>query len=180
MADTGAPWNLPYPVSSDLVRDGAQAIQDLAESVADSFVVKQVVFASTSTEVVNSTDTYEDTTLTATITPTSASSRVLVLVSQQGEINGASAGQVFFGIRLLRGSTVVFTPVTDANGPYDYGVGAGSSLYTRLHLAYVDSPNAATATTYKTQGRRYASGSTVFQAANPTNGTSTITLIEVA
>lgn len=34
MADTGAPWNLPYPLSTDLVRDGAQAIEDLAEATA--------------------------------------------------------------------------------------------------------------------------------------------------
>jgi len=34
MADTGAPWNLPYPLPSDLVKDGATAIQDLAEDVA--------------------------------------------------------------------------------------------------------------------------------------------------
>ena len=35
MADTGAPWNLPYPLPTDLVRDGAQAIEDLAEATAD-------------------------------------------------------------------------------------------------------------------------------------------------
>ena len=35
MADTGAPWNLPYPLPTDLVRDGADAIEDLAEATAD-------------------------------------------------------------------------------------------------------------------------------------------------
>jgi hypothetical protein len=34
MATTGAPWNLPYPVSTDLVRDGAVAIENLAEATA--------------------------------------------------------------------------------------------------------------------------------------------------
>ena len=34
MADTGAPWNLPYPLPTDLVRDGADAIKDLAEAAA--------------------------------------------------------------------------------------------------------------------------------------------------
>lgn len=33
MADTGAPWNLPYPLDTDLVIDGATAIQDLADAV---------------------------------------------------------------------------------------------------------------------------------------------------
>jgi hypothetical protein len=34
MADTGAPWNLPYPLDTDLVIDGAQNFEDLADSVA--------------------------------------------------------------------------------------------------------------------------------------------------
>jgi len=34
MSDTGSPWNLPYPLPTDLVRDGAQAIEDLAEATA--------------------------------------------------------------------------------------------------------------------------------------------------
>jgi hypothetical protein len=36
VATTGAPWNLPYPVPTDLVRDGAEAIEDLAEATASS------------------------------------------------------------------------------------------------------------------------------------------------
>jgi hypothetical protein len=35
MADTGAPFNLPYPLSTDLVIDGASDIQDLAEQVEE-------------------------------------------------------------------------------------------------------------------------------------------------
>jgi hypothetical protein len=34
MATTGSPWNLPYPIPTDLVRDGADAIKDLAEDTA--------------------------------------------------------------------------------------------------------------------------------------------------
>jgi hypothetical protein len=34
MATTGSPWNLPYPLPTDLVRDGADAIKDLAEDTA--------------------------------------------------------------------------------------------------------------------------------------------------
>jgi hypothetical protein len=35
MADTGLPWELPYPLPTDLVRDGAAAIQALAEATAN-------------------------------------------------------------------------------------------------------------------------------------------------
>jgi hypothetical protein len=34
MATTGAPWNLPYPLDTDLVIDGASDIEDLADGVA--------------------------------------------------------------------------------------------------------------------------------------------------
>jgi hypothetical protein len=34
MATTGAPWNLPYPIDTDLVIDGAQNFEDLADGVA--------------------------------------------------------------------------------------------------------------------------------------------------
>jgi len=34
VADTGLPWDLPYPLPPDLVRDGADAIKDLAEATA--------------------------------------------------------------------------------------------------------------------------------------------------
>jgi hypothetical protein len=36
MADTGAPYFLPYPENTDLVRDGADAIKDLAEALAQA------------------------------------------------------------------------------------------------------------------------------------------------
>jgi len=36
MATTGSPWNLPYPLPTDLVRDGADAIKDLAEGTASA------------------------------------------------------------------------------------------------------------------------------------------------
>jgi hypothetical protein len=41
MADTGAPFQLPYPEPSSLVRDAPQAFQDLAEKVEDYLLVKE-------------------------------------------------------------------------------------------------------------------------------------------
>ena len=46
--------------------------------------VLQVVMGNTTTSAYTNTNTFIDTNLTATITPTSASSKVLVLVSQNG------------------------------------------------------------------------------------------------
>jgi hypothetical protein len=43
MATTGAPWNLFYPLGTDLVRDGAGDIQQLAEDVAAGLTVASVI-----------------------------------------------------------------------------------------------------------------------------------------
>ncbi len=87
MSDTGAPWNLPYPLPTDLVRDGAQAIQDLAEATADG--LDDAGNAGIGSNVVQTvkTDTFTTTSLTAvnitglqvTITPSSATAKVLLI-----------------------------------------------------------------------------------------------------
>jgi hypothetical protein len=145
--------------------------------------ILQVVQASTTTQVSVATTTYTDTTLTATITPTSVTSQILVMVSQQtyatrtGNANG-------LGVRLLRDATVIFTPPTDATGPYISYIGAGTfvQLFNQVNFQVLDSPATTSPVTYKTQGRPYTilnSGSATFQNAGVVAGTSFITLFEV-
>jgi|TARA_R100000030_G_scaffold458_2_gene510 hypothetical protein len=150
--------------------------------------IKQVVQASTSTETVISSTTYADTTLTASITPSSTSSKILVIVDQQFTINRSStANNAGAGIKLLRDSTVIHTPVTNADSnplePY------GESFFNhflRFTLTKLDSPSSTSSVTYKTQGRPHltsASGYVNFQATGNNYvqaGTSYITLLEVA
>lgn len=141
--------------------------------------LKQVVFATTGTQTTISTTTYTDTTLTATITPTSNTSTILVFVNQGALCtdNNADAGG---NLKLLRGATVVYEP--DAgNGLNTMYIGATGATQTDLGFAmtmiYNDSPATTSATTYKTQGRRYgASGSIQFQTAG---NLSSITLMEI-
>ena len=56
-------------------------------------IVKQIVTGTTTTQVDSSSSSLADTGLTATITPTSASSKILVLVSQSVDHNGRSIGR---------------------------------------------------------------------------------------
>lgn len=147
--------------------------------------VLQVVQGSTNTVAIVATTTYTDTNLTATITPTSATSKILVIVDQSTTV-GRQATSVFGGIRLLRGSTVLYAPVEDANGPYEIGIqtaGLGGSLtelflFTRVPITFLDSPNTTSATTYKTQGRPYQSVNFGEVAFN--DSFSFITLMEIA
>ena len=116
------------------------------QSVASNKVV-QIVTGNTSTEATNSTSTFADTNLTATITPTSASNNILVQVTQQGLAKSSANAGNAVNLRLVRGSTTIQT-FADAYG-YD-------NTLTGLYLGgcatnYLDSPATTSATTYKTQ-----------------------------
>ena len=134
--------------------------------------VLQVVNATYSTETSSSSSTYADTGLTATITPTSASSKILILVSQVGVVKLSSDTGV--GIRLIRGSTTIvqMESLSGANGTVvgNY-IGAVSTNY-------LDSPATTSATTYKTQFNSYSNTASVKVQVGSV--TSTITLMEIA
>jgi hypothetical protein len=146
--------------------------------------VIQVVQATTQTIVINSTTTYADSGLTASITPTSSSSKVLVLVSQSFYLTIGTGSSQYGGFQIVRNSTAIYTPAQDGTSSFDYGVGVGNStsvsLFTRYSACYLDSPATTSATTYKTQMRIYypTSGGAIY--AQNSNGTSSIILMEVA
>lgn len=137
--------------------------------------VLQVVSATYGTQTANATTTYADTNLTATITPTSATSKILVLVSQNGLAKSNAAGLSAAGglLQLLRDSTVLsvfqvdyaYNGVTQANS-----VGGASTCY-------LDSPATTSATTYKTQFKAGAAASSVF--VQESGSVSMITLMEI-
>jgi hypothetical protein len=130
--------------------------------------ILQVVYADTTTQTAVNTTTYTDTTITASITPASASSRILILANVQFylDINGAAKGMK---IRLLRDSTVVFTDGAGAgNSSGITALGATAvAQFNRLPVLYVDSPNTTSSTTYKVQGAAsVATGTLQFQDIN--------------
>jgi hypothetical protein len=154
--------------------------------VGSSGTVLQVVEASTSTQVTVLTATYTDTTLTATITPTSVTSKIIVLVMQYCRYVRAGNTQAI-GIRLLRDATVIYTPLTDANGPEMSYVALANvtnvDVRQHLQLNYVDSPATTSPVVYKTQGRPYlttGAGAANFQLSAVTTSLSTIILMEIA
>lgn len=143
--------------------------------------ILQVVYADYSTAVTVTSTTYTDTGLSATITPKSSSSKILVLVSQLANTY-RSTNEAGSAMKLLRGSTVIFTPDTsDTSSMYMYFPGTTmAQIMTRITLNYFDSPATTSATTYKTQGRPYATGSggtVIYQNAS---GYSNMILMEVS
>ena len=135
--------------------------------------ILQVVSATTSTSVSSSSSTFVDTGLTATITPTLATSTVLVLVSQNGLFKYAGDISSAISLQLLRTATVItadtmigYTETSSYNAPGSWSVG------------YRDSPATDAAVTYKTQFANRVAAAQVIVQYN--SATSTIILMEVA
>ena len=80
----------------------AAGVPSWATAAAGPRVI-QVINVAYSTNTASSTSTYIDTGLTATITPTSASNKILVIVSQAGVYNSGAATSV--NLKLVRDAT---------------------------------------------------------------------------
>jgi hypothetical protein len=135
--------------------------------------VLQVVMGSTATTASNSTTTPADTGLTATITPSSATSKVLVLVSQQGCYKSAGTSTNSISLKLLRGATTIQQIAT--NLFYNTTVG---ELSGSISSHYLDSPATTSATTYKTQFYNYVGAASVSVQIQNVD-LSTIILLEI-
>ena len=98
------PTNLPASFTTGAVLTAAQ-MNDLR----GAFRILQVVSGSTTTETSTSSTTHADTTLTATITPQSASSQILVYVSHPSYFKGNGNSSNSINFRLVRGSTNIYT-----------------------------------------------------------------------
>lgn len=153
-----------------LTATGISAVQQLP-----SGSVLQVVNAQTTTDTTTSGTTYVDTTLTATITPKFATSKILVLLNQNGlgRSAGGNAGDAI-ALILIRNSTTLATPTVYST----YTGGAVNAYGFVSTLSYLDSPATTSATTYKTQFKNDVVGGPIY--VNRNNSISTITLMEIA
>ena len=143
--------------------------------------VLQVVTATTSTQVSTASTTYADSGVTATITPTSATSEIMVFVSQGINVKTTSSAATVGGaLRLLRGATPIFNETADYHSIYfNNGSSATFDMATYSNIMYLDSPATTSATTYKTQQRALNSGAGAQINSQPGDRTSTITLFEI-
>ena len=199
MATTTPLFGWSVPTSSDLVKNGATAIETLGDSIDTSMGdllggttgqvlakatatnmdfswvaqnIIQVVNATNTTSASNSTSTYATTGLTATITPTYNTSKILVLVSQNGCSKDNSNSGNGVNLRLVRGATTIsqFATILGWTNAATYTLSAAS-------VCYLDSPATTSATTYKTEFANNSNNAAVTVQANSVM--STITLIEV-
>lgn len=136
--------------------------------------VLQVVQAEYSSETSSTSGTYADTGLTATITPTNSSSKILVCVNQNGLRH--YGGNTDINLYLQKDSSNwknMGGRLTNLDGgtPAANSIGSASG-------EYLDSPGNTSAHTYKTRFARRLSTGTV--RCQDEGAVSTITLIEIA
>lgn len=134
--------------------------------------VLQVVQATYATEVTNSTSTYADTGLTASITPTSSTSKILVIVNQNGCYKRSN--NTYLRLKLFRGAS----ELAQFEGVAGYNDASTENNIGSCSVSYLDSPATTSSTTYKTQLMSNANSASVGVQRN--SSVSTITLMEIA
>lgn len=138
--------------------------------------VLQVVSQNYSTNFESSTTTFADTGITVSITPTSATSKILVLVTLSGVYKDGSNSLTGLAARLVRGSTTLQqfsnrAAFTSDGSPNHIG---------GISFNYLDSPATTSSTTYKVQAANKESASKVAININGPDDSSSITLLEIS
>ena len=135
--------------------------------------IGQVVSATTTTEVSNTTTSYADTGLTGLITPTSTSSKILVTVHQNGGRSQSDQNNNSIDLILKRNSTQISQIFA-----YSLYTGQAIDLYgASLSTSFLDSPATVAQINYKTQFKNDVSGGHI--RLQDTSAMSTITLMEI-
>ena len=150
----------------------------IAAATPTNGTVLQVVTATHSTAVTNSTTTYANTGLTATITPKSSSSKILVLVNHSVCEN--SAGDAGNGLDMQIHRQVgsgSFSNVYQVVKDCGFTNSAGRMFFSASNV-FLDTPSSTSVLTYKTMFANRVAFSYV--EVQTSSNSSSITLMEIA
>ena len=190
MADTGAPHFIPYVEPTDLVRDYPAADEAQALAIAAGLTaagnagIGSNVVSTTKTDpfTTTSTSVTDVTNLKVDITPTSAASKILVIVSIA--LDGEGEDFRAAGVTVARDGTNLATPASGS--PSFAGVGQTRPLRAANSQTFhvLDEPNTASEITYQVRAQTNSDLLTLFVNRNRQDVSfrynSTITAIEVA
>ena len=195
MPDTGAPWNIPYAAPADLVKDWPALSEDIAEAVADGLdaagnagIGSNVVSERRTTTYASSASTYTSF-LDATITPSSATAKILVVAFAPWSSTNNTTNEY---ISIFRDSTNLSNP----SSPGSRVAGLDTALdspdnfeINNFSATLLDSPTTASPVTYSIRAFSSGGSGTFYvnrhigdanDATTGFRGISTLTLIEVA
>ena len=149
---------------------GATGIDNIQAATG---AVLQVVEGATTTQTAHNSTSFAATAITASITPSSTSSKILVSVTSNIESNGAGEKAIY---SIYRSTTPI------AFGHTLQPTGASGSIIFPIALQKLDSPSTASAVTYTLYIKR--TDATIVGNLNSTGDgrtqTGTITLMEIA
>jgi len=165
-----------------LIDDGAGGtLRKSAMSRIKTYVgggkIAQVVSSSTVSAVTITATSFTDSGITADITPSASSSKILILISAGVLMHGNARASSIGGVNILRDSTQIYGGGTNnAMGMYTENQ-TGLKMWAGHSHTFLDSPSSTSAITYKMQGRIESSGESMQFQTGGMN--SVITLMEV-
>ena len=141
--------------------------------------VLQVVQGTLTATTSSTATTFTDTGLSATITPTASTSKILVMYYHNASVYRLSATNMNLWVKLLRGATDLAVPGNNVYTNYFQSTGSNTTLEFAhgISYSYLDSPATTSSTTYKTQFKSDTSAITWY--SNLANTTSTMILMEI-
>ena len=192
MAFIGAkPTNVPLTAND--ITDGSISVAKLTSTLDLSSntvtlpsgvggKVLQVVQAVFSSQVAIASTSYTDTSLTASITPSSSSNKVLIFVSFEYTAYRDSNAGMTTDANIVRGSTQIYENHECLGSTLGTGATGYQQTFGVCNFNYLDSPSTTSATTYKVQAKNQeTSGNRQLKVNNDGgNSRSTITLFEVS
>ena len=148
------------------------AITKIGAGGFPSGTIIQTVTAEIENDNVTTSTSYVDTGLTANITPSSTSNKIVVLICMPMNCTQDST-DVQVEYKVLRDSTALGDAVFGDHS----GNSTRSDLWTTAHFAYVDSPSSTSSLTYKVQHKTFNTDITT--TASHQNNKCTIILQEL-
>lgn len=155
---------------------------DRLERAGNVLQVVQQVFT---TEFSTTSTTYVDTGLTASITPSSSSNKILFIATISMDILLSTTSNQYAGLKVFRDSTVIRASQEDGTGPYEFDCTNSSYSTHNINYVILDNPATTSSVTYKIQARSYTTNNLnslrLNRAGNVAEqNTGYITLVEIA
>ena len=165
---------MPLVLNSSSIT-GLAAVGGLSSPQTGS--VLQVVQATYATNTNTTSTSPVATGLTASITPTSATSKVYVMVANPMRRNNGNGLYNGFKVYLYRNGSAIWTPMSNVGYSYQSGTDAAVSVIVAFN--YLDSPATTSATTYAMYFNAN-SGQVVTASSCVDNDSANIVLMEIA
>lgn len=174
-ADT--PARLAVGTNGQVLTADSTAATGMKWAAVSGGKVLQVVSATTTTASTVTGTTFTDTNITASITPSASTSKILVLLTASAQMySSGSVNQIGMGFQIKRGATTVW-----AGNSEDWYITTSYTGYHQLAtiqtINYLDSPASTSSTTYTLQIKSSATSGTAKTSDN--SRPSSIILMEI-